>query len=64
MAEIVAVMNPCKGVCKLHPLHKVCKGCLRTRLEVAKWSRMDIFEKQKVLKHLIERREQLGEINA
>lgn len=63
MAEVVAILNPCRGVCSLHPIHKVCKGCLRTRLEVAKWNRFDFLEKRKIMLHLMERREQLGDIN-
>jgi predicted Fe-S protein YdhL (DUF1289 family) len=33
-----AVMTPCVGICTLDPETDLCKGCWRSREEVASWA--------------------------
>lgn len=53
------VESPCIMVCQLHPKAQICLGCLRTRDEIASWSRADNAYKQHVLDQL-EARKKLG----
>lgn len=33
--------SPCVKVCVVHPVERICVGCLRSVDEIATWSRMD-----------------------
>jgi uncharacterized protein len=33
--------SPCQKICVIHEGAGICIGCLRTRAEIAGWSRMD-----------------------
>jgi hypothetical protein len=35
------VESPCIKVCTIHPVERLCIGCLRTIEEIAAWSRME-----------------------
>ncbi|MEX0299714.1 MAG: DUF1289 domain-containing protein [Kordiimonas sp.] len=50
------VPSPCILVCQLHAASQICMGCLRTRDEIARWSRADNNYKQAVLNELEERK--------
>lgn len=50
------VPSPCILVCQLHPASQICMGCLRTRDEIAHWSRADDDYKREVLNQLEERK--------
>jgi len=34
------VASPCIKVCVVHPVERICTGCLRTLEEISQWSRM------------------------
>lgn len=41
--------SPCIGVCTVAPARGVCRGCLRTIDEIARWRAMDDAERRRVL---------------
>ena len=45
-------ITPCKQICQLNQVDKVCKGCGRTIEEIAKWPKMTYHERMKVMKRL------------
>jgi predicted Fe-S protein YdhL (DUF1289 family) len=49
-------LSPCVGVCQLDESNGLCRGCARTRDEVARWSRMTAAEQNAVWRALDERR--------
>lgn len=55
MSESLLVESPCVGVCRMDPKADVCAGCLRTRDEIAAWSRMTNGEKRQLLDVLEQR---------
>lgn len=42
-------LSPCVNICVIHPEAGVCAGCLRTRDEIAAWSRMSNDERRRVM---------------
>lgn len=57
------IANICVGVCKIHPTLKVCQGCYRTRLQIAKWHSMTDAEKKDTINETNDRRSIYGDIN-
>ncbi|MEZ0238348.1 MAG: DUF1289 domain-containing protein [Methylophilaceae bacterium] len=47
--------SPCIGVCRMDSEAGVCSGCLRTRDEIAAWSKMPDEQKRQLLQ-VLERR--------
>ncbi len=45
-------ISPCKQICQLNQVDKVCKGCGRTIEEITKWPKMTYQERMKVMKRL------------
>jgi predicted Fe-S protein YdhL (DUF1289 family) len=45
-------ISPCKQICQLNQVDKVCKGCGRTIEEITKWPKMTYHERMKVMKRL------------
>ena len=45
-------ISPCKQICQLNQVDKVCKGCGRTIEEITKWPKMTYHERMKVRKRL------------
>ena len=41
--------SPCTGICKIDSRNGLCKGCYRTREEIAKWLVYTDYQKKKVL---------------
>jgi predicted Fe-S protein YdhL (DUF1289 family) len=41
--------SPCIGVCTIAPASGLCRGCLRTIDEIARWRDMDKPERARVL---------------
>jgi len=57
VADVVqSVPSPCNDVCKLDPVEGLCRGCYRTRDEIASWSRIDDDARRALLDTLAERR--------
>jgi uncharacterized protein len=51
----LGLSSPCIGVCRLDSEAGVCSGCLRTRDEIAAWSKMPDAQKRQLLQ-VLERR--------
>jgi len=48
--------SPCIGVCELQPESGLCRGCLRTLQEIAKWGGLSLAERRQVKAAAAERR--------
>ena len=46
------IESPCQKVCVIHPQAEICIGCLRTRVEIATWSRMTPDERRAIMSEL------------
>lgn len=46
------VESPCKLVCVVHPVERICTGCYRTTDEIARWSRMTPDERREIMADL------------
>lgn len=46
---VQVIPTPCKGVCKIHPDLRVCRGCYRTPLEIKLWPAWSNIKKLEVL---------------
>lgn len=47
--------SPCRKVCVIEPRAGLCIGCLRTRAEIAGWSRLTPAARREVMAALPER---------
>jgi len=47
LESCVDVASPCTGICAL--VMDVCRGCQRTRDEIASWSSLSNGEKQQII---------------
>ena len=55
-----AIESPCKLICDLDLEHGLCKGCGRSREEIARWTRYSDVQRQYIMTELAERLEKLG----
>lgn len=46
------IESPCQKVCLMHPEAEICIGCHRTRMEIARWSRMTGEERRSIMDEL------------
>jgi hypothetical protein len=46
------VESPCVNICVVHPVERICTGCLRSIDEIARWSRMSTEERRAVMAEL------------
>jgi predicted Fe-S protein YdhL (DUF1289 family) len=53
------VESPCVKVCVVHPVERLCVGCLRSIDEIAAWGRMSPEERRAVMAELPSRRPRL-----
>ena len=49
------VQSPCVKICVVHPVERICTGCLRTIDEIAAWSKMPDEERATLIEKLPER---------
>lgn len=49
------IESPCVKICVMHAESGLCIGCLRTRDEIAQWSRMTPDERHSLIAELPER---------
>ncbi|MFN0116434.1 MAG: DUF1289 domain-containing protein [Paracoccaceae bacterium] len=49
------VDSPCIKICTIHPVERLCIGCLRTIEEITAWGRMDAPLRQAVMAELAAR---------
>jgi predicted Fe-S protein YdhL (DUF1289 family) len=53
------IPSPCISICQMDPVKEVCKGCYRTRKEIAQWPSMDGAAQRQLLEALKQRRAEL-----
>lgn len=46
------IESPCVKVCVIHPVERICTGCLRSIDEISQWSRMSREERRAVMEEL------------
>lgn len=54
------IPSPCTGVCRLHPVTRLCEGCFRTALEIGRWPYAGHDERLGVVRLLRQRRRAAG----
>jgi predicted Fe-S protein YdhL (DUF1289 family) len=42
------IESPCINVCVVHPVERICTGCLRSIEEISRWSRMTAEERSEI----------------
>ena len=53
--------SPCISICQMDSVKEICKGCYRTRKEIAQWPTMEVEAQRQLLEALKQRRsEQTG----
>lgn len=50
------IASPCRKLCQLHPIEKVCFGCFRTIDEIASWAKFSDTRRAKIMADLPARR--------
>ncbi len=50
------IASPCRKLCQLHPIEKVCHGCFRTIDEIAKWAKFSDARRETIMAELPARR--------
>lgn len=51
-----AIVSPCRRECQLHPIEKVCLGCLRSIDEIQRWTRLAPATRARIIDELPARR--------
>ena len=46
------IESPCIKICVVHPVERLCTGCLRSIDEIAQWSRMSPEERTRIIAEL------------
>lgn len=49
------IESPCVKICVVHPVERICIGCMRTPEEIANWSRMTPEERRAIMDELPDR---------
>ncbi|MEM6728127.1 MAG: DUF1289 domain-containing protein [Pseudomonadota bacterium] len=55
------VASPCVKLCSIHPVERICVGCLRTLEEIGGWSALSNDERRAVMATLPERAPRLAQ---
>ena len=53
------VQSPCVKICAIHPLERICTGCLRTIEEITAWGKMSVSERTSLILELPKRQSNL-----
>ncbi len=56
MTSAAPIASPCRKLCQLHPIERVCHGCFRTIDEISKWTKFSDAERAKIVADLPARR--------
>lgn len=56
MTVAAPIASPCRKLCQLHPIERVCHGCFRTIDEIAKWTKFTDAKRAKIIADLPARR--------
>lgn len=51
------VASPCRKLCQLHPIEKLCLGCFRTIDEIGSWTRYSDARRRTIMAELPARRQ-------
>ena len=54
------VESPCRQICVLHPVERICAGCYRSLEEIARWSHMSAAERAEIIAALPDRAPRLS----
>jgi predicted Fe-S protein YdhL (DUF1289 family) len=54
------IPSPCVGVCRLDEATGLCRGCMRTGTEIARWPYADNPERLEIVQRLRSRRRAAG----
>ncbi|PJE33857.1 DUF1289 domain-containing protein [Pseudooceanicola lipolyticus] len=54
------VESPCRQICVLHPVERICAGCYRSLEEIARWSKMSAAERAEIIAALPDRAPRLS----
>ncbi len=54
-AETDLIPSPCLSVCKMHPVHGLCQGCLRTLDEIRQWGQADAATRRGIWRRIGQR---------
>lgn len=49
------IETPCRKVCYLDPIRKLCIGCGRTRHEIAQWLFLSVEQRRTIMEQLPDR---------
>ena len=60
MTDLPDIPSPCVGICRLDPATRLCEGCLRSPMEIARWPEADNAERHDIVMQLKERRRARG----
>ena len=58
--DLIDIASPCLGVCMIDTSDDLCRGCFRSRGEIARWSGLSRTEKYALLEQLKDRRMAAG----
>lgn len=50
------IASPCRKLCQLHPIERVCHGCFRTIDEIASWTKFSEARRARIVADLPARR--------
>ena len=59
LSQTPQIESPCKLICELDIEKGLCKGCGRSREEIARWTRYSDVQRQYIMTELAERMEGL-----
>ncbi|MEM6478902.1 MAG: DUF1289 domain-containing protein [Pseudomonadota bacterium] len=52
--------SPCVKLCSIHPVERICVGCLRSLEEIGVWSALSPDEQRRIIAELPERAPRLA----
>lgn len=64
MNEPRAIATPCRKICVIDPVTRLCEGCGRTLDEIARWMLMTAADRDAVMRELPQRLENLTRADA
>ena len=47
--------SPCVQICVIHPVERICTGCLRSIDEITRWSKMSPEDRRAIMAELPDR---------
>ncbi len=50
------IPSPCRYICQMDPVSKLCQGCFRTIDEIASWSQLGDAARTEILANIAQRR--------